>query len=49
MNNKRKKIKNSGNCQRKYHRMSTFTPDQQAFVNYLIQRGYDLTLKTFQQ
>lgn len=49
MNNKRKKIKNPANLHRKYHRISTFTPDQQAFVNYLMQRGYDLTLKAFQQ
>ena len=34
---------------RKYHRVSTFTPDQQTFINYLMQRGYDLTLKAFQE
>lgn len=34
---------------RKYHRISTFTPDQQTFINYLLQRRYDLTLKIFQE
>lgn len=49
MNKRDKKVKNATNLHRKYHRISTFTPDQQVFVNYLMSRGYDLTLKTFQQ
>lgn len=44
-NNTKQKHKNH----RKYHRISTFTPDQQTFINYLMQRGYDLTLKAFQE
>lgn len=34
---------------RVYHRVSTFTPDQQAFISYLMQRGYGSTLKVFQE
>lgn len=29
--------------------MSTFTPDQQSFMNYLIQRGFKGTLKVFEE
>lgn len=47
--NKQNKIKPLKNDHRKYHRVSTFTPDQQAFIKYLINRGYDLTLKVFQE
>jgi hypothetical protein len=37
------------NQHRVYHRVSTFTPDQLAFVNYLKQRGYNQTLKLFEE
>lgn len=37
------------NRHRVYHRMSTYTPDQQSFLNFLNQRGYIATLKVFQQ
>lgn len=49
MNKGDKKAQHPGHLHRKYHRISTFTPDQQVFVNYLMSRGYDITLKTFQQ
>lgn len=38
-----------GKQHRKYHRVSTYSPDQQAIVKYLMQRGYDVTLKMFQE
>lgn len=40
---------NKNRGRRVYHRMSTFTPDQQSFMNYLIQRGFKGTLKVFEE
>jgi hypothetical protein len=34
---------------RVYHRAIKHTPDEQTFINYLSQRGYTATLRTFQQ